>query len=65
MKRWSHSVARMRGRGRGLGFRWMRPLEAVSVRCLDNEPPGRFLSRTSAVRIGRYLTEENFHAKVR
>ena len=39
--------------------------EAVSVREFVIEPPGRFFSSTSAVRNGRYLTEENFHEKVR
>ncbi len=47
------------------GFWRMFLPEAVSVREFVIEPPGRFFSSTSAVRNGRYLTEENFHAKVR
>lgn len=45
--------------------RWRSP-GAVSVCVFEIvNLPGRFPSRTSAVRNGRYLTEESFHAKVR
>jgi hypothetical protein len=50
---------------RSVSFWWLLLPDAVSVREFVIEPPGRFFSSKSAVRNGRYLTEENFHEKIR